>query len=47
MTNTFQFVVVGDIHGELKLALEGLEKIEREHGRIDQVFSVGDVGLFL
>lgn len=40
-------VIVGDIHSELPLALEGLTRIESEFGEIHQVFSVGDVGLFL
>ena len=39
-------VVVGDIHSEVPLALEGLTRIEREFGEIHQVLSVGDVGLF-
>lgn len=40
--------VIGDIHHQLWLAVEELSRIERHLGRtIDQVFSVGDVGLFL
>jgi len=40
--------VIGDVHHHLALAAEGLERIERELSRpIDQVFSVGDFGLFL
>lgn len=27
--------------------MEGLTRIENEYGKIDQVFAVGDVGLFL
>jgi hypothetical protein len=35
--------VIGDVHGNLRLALAGLETIEQEQERkIDQVFSVGD-----
>lgn len=41
-------VVMGDVHHHLGLAAEGLEKIERElECPIAQVFSVGDLGLFL
>ncbi|MGF1678197.1 MAG: metallophosphoesterase [Candidatus Methylacidiphilales bacterium] len=44
----YLFVIVGDIHHEIALAVEGLERLEIELGRsIDQVFSVGDLGLFL
>jgi hypothetical protein len=40
--------VIGDVHHHIGLAAEGLERIEREIRRqIDQVFSVGDLGLFL
>ncbi|MEY2563557.1 MAG: lariat debranching enzyme [Verrucomicrobiota bacterium] len=45
--NSKIIVVVGDIHSEVPLAVEGLNRIEGEFGAIDQVFSVGDVGLFL
>ena len=42
------FVVIGDVHAQVKLALTALAEIEHEHGcRIAQVFSVGDLGLFL
>jgi len=42
------FVVIGDVHAQLGLALTALAQIEREQGcRIAQVFSVGDLGLFL
>ena len=41
-------VVIGDTHGRLDLALEGITRIEAELGQtVDQVFSVGDMGLFL
>ena len=40
--------VIGDVHHHIGLAVEGLERIESELNRpIDQVFSVGDLGLFL
>jgi len=40
--------VIGDVHHHIGLAVEGLERIEAELNRpIDQVFSVGDLGLFL
>ena len=43
-----QIVVIGDVHHHLWLAVEGLERIEAETGvAIDQVFTVGDLGLFL
>ena len=43
-----QIVVIGDVHHHLWLAVEGLERIEAETCvAIDQVFSVGDLGLFL
>lgn len=42
------FVVIGDVHAQLGLALSALAQIEQEQGcRIAQVFSVGDLGLFL
>jgi hypothetical protein len=42
------FVVIGDVHSEVTLALRALTQIEQEQGRrIAQVFSVGDFGLFL
>jgi hypothetical protein len=45
---TSLLVVIGDVHGNIPLALQGLDAIESEHGRaIDQVFSIGDFGLFL
>jgi vacuolar-type H+-ATPase subunit F/Vma7 len=41
-------VVIGDTHHHIGLAVAGLERIEAEFGRgVDQVFSVGDLGLFL
>jgi hypothetical protein len=41
-------VVMGDVHHHLALAAEALERLEAEFGRpIAQVFSVGDLGLFL
>lgn len=40
-------VVVGDIHSELALAAAALDRVEEQFGPIAQVFSVGDVGLFL
>jgi hypothetical protein len=40
--------VMGDVHHHIALAAEGLHRIEAEMGRqIDQVFAVGDLGLFL
>lgn len=43
-----RIAVIGDVHHHIGLAAEGLERIENEMGhRIDQVFSVGDLGLFL
>lgn len=40
--------VIGDVHHHIALATEGLERIEGDLSRpIDQVFSVGDFGLFL
>lgn len=43
-----QIVVIGDVHHHLWLAVDGLERIEAETGKpVDQVFSVGDLGLFL
>jgi hypothetical protein len=42
------FVVIGDVHGQVALALKALLRIEQEQGRrIAQMFSVGDFGLFL
>ena len=41
-------VVIGDVHHHIGLAAEGLERIETDLGRpISQVFSVGDLGLFV
>ena len=46
--STHLIAVIGDTHAQIGLAVDGLEKIEKEQGRpIDQVFSVGDFGLFL
>ena len=40
--------VIGDVHHHIGLAVEGLERMEAELNRsIDQVFSIGDLGLFL
>ena len=40
--------VIGDVHHHIGLAAEGLDRIENELGRpVSQVFSVGDLGLFL
>ena len=42
------FVVIGDAHDNVRFALESLLRLEKEQGvRISQVFSVGDLGLFL
>jgi len=41
-----RIVVIGDVHSEIALAVKALERLEDEHGPIDQVFSVGDFGLF-
>lgn len=41
-------VAVGDLHAQLPLALRGLRQLEAEFAApIQQVFAVGDVGLFL
>ncbi len=41
-------VVMGDVHSMVHLAAEGIEQIEAEEGMpVSQVFSVGDLGLFL
>lgn len=41
-------VIIGDVHHQLWLAVRELNCIEQNLGRpIDQVFSVGDLGLFL
>jgi hypothetical protein len=48
LKETFIVVVIGDVHGRIELALRGLRELEQDLGRsIDQVFSVGDFGLFL
>lgn len=40
--------VIGDVHHHIGLAAEGLQRIESEIGSpVTQVFSVGDLGLFL
>jgi hypothetical protein len=40
--------VIGDVHHHIGLAAEGLVRIEQELGQpVAQVFSVGDLGLFL
>jgi hypothetical protein len=42
------FVVIGDVHAQVALAVRALARIEQERGlRIAEVFSVGDFGLFL
>jgi hypothetical protein len=47
-SNPELFVVIGDVHAKVALALPALARIEQEQGRkIAQVFSVGDFGLFL
>jgi len=47
MTHQY-FAVLGDIHHQLDLAAEGLDAIEQELGKpLTQVFTVGDLGLFL
>lgn len=44
----FIFAVLGDIHHQLATAIEGLTQLEKEIGQpLDQVFTVGDLGLFL
>ena len=46
--NTQRIAVIGDVHHHIGLAAEGLERLEAELGRaVAQVFSVGDLGLFL
>jgi hypothetical protein len=41
-------VVIGDVHHHIALAADGLKQIESETGsQVAQVFSVGDLGLFL
>ena len=39
--------IIGDVHSQIGLAASGLDAIEAEVGTISQVFSVGDLGLFL
>lgn len=40
--------IIGDVHGEIPLALHALDQLEQQAGRpIAQVFSVGDFGLYL
>lgn len=46
-TESKRIVVIGDVHSEIALSVEALEQLEEEYGQIDQVFSVGDFGLFL
>jgi hypothetical protein len=47
-SKAMRIAVIGDVHHHIDLAVEGLKRIENETGRgIDQVFSVGDFGLFL
>ncbi|MBS0657731.1 MAG: hypothetical protein JSR82_05720 [Verrucomicrobia bacterium] len=42
------FVVIGDVHADIALAVDSLERLESELNRpISQIFSVGDFGLFL
>lgn len=48
MNNPVLIAVIGDVHHHIALAAEGIERIEADLGRtVDQVFSVGDLGLFL
>ncbi|HSI84220.1 MAG: metallophosphoesterase [Candidatus Methylacidiphilales bacterium] len=48
MTKDKVIAVMGDVHHHLWLAVEELNRLEDKLGsRIDQVFSVGDLGLFL
>lgn len=45
---TSLIAVIGDVHHQIGLAAEGLDRLENELGRpVAQVFSVGDLGLFL
>ncbi|MEI8343154.1 MAG: metallophosphoesterase [Verrucomicrobiota bacterium] len=45
---TSLIAVIGDVHHHIGLAVEGIERMESELNRpVDQVFSVGDLGLFL
>ena len=47
-TPSHHVVVIGDVHHLLWMAVDGLEQLELESGQpIDQVFSIGDLGLFL
>lgn len=42
------FVVIGDVHDNIRFALESLRRLEEEQGiAISQLFSIGDFGLFL
>lgn len=46
--HNYLLALLGDIHGRWKLAYDALDRLERERNtRIDQVISVGDLGLFL
>lgn len=46
--NSSLIAVIGDVHHQIGLAAEGLSHIETSFGRpISQVFSVGDLSLFL
>lgn len=48
MTPSKLIAVIGDVHHHMELAAEGLGRLENELERkVDQVFSVGDLGLFL
>jgi len=42
-----RIVVIGDVHHQLAGAVDALNRLECEVGSIDQVFSVGDLCLFL
>ncbi|MGC1480829.1 MAG: metallophosphoesterase, partial [Chthoniobacterales bacterium] len=43
----FTIAIIGDVHGLIELASSVIDRTERQIGRkIDQVFSVGDLGLF-
>ena len=47
VTGSF-FAVIGDVHFAIGLAERSLNQLEEElHLKISQVFSVGDMGLFL
>ena len=48
MSRNQTIAVLGDIHHQICLAAEGMERLEEHLGRpVDQTFTVGDLGLFL